>query len=310
MRFLRWRGNGRSGQPRAASTATMETTRPVTVVGNDLAAGATDPGLVREHNEDTFRILEARDVYVVCDGLGGLEAGEVASEVGATALDRFFTQEKIETAFQLGSEAMKRLMRDALDFADQQVRKRQRTGDRTEEMATTAVCAVIHKGTLLVGNLGDSRCYLLRKGSIRQITQDHTYAAALVILDQLSAEEARSHPSRNQLTACLGRRNRNPAHVAIEQLERDDRIILCSDGLWDMLSDDRIAQIAANDCIAEAIKTMIREANAAGGKDNITAVLVRVAGPDLIRDHDIDDSTMGTSSWDRPANSGPDPEAS
>ena len=239
------------------------------------AAGASDQGRNRPNNEDDFLLSPERCLFIVCDGMGGHAAGEVASREAIEALDELLPGERLAEALAGGDETTKGFLREALQEANDRVVALGQENPSWSGMASTAVIAVLDGSRLHVSNLGDSRAYQVRGDDIRLLTKDHSVAAALMEQGQITPEQVRTHPLRNHLTASLGIPQRAaPAYTSVE-VQHGDRIVLCSDGLWDMLSDGEIAQMAAaHRDPHEAAKALISAANAAGGMDNITVIVV------------------------------------
>lgn len=242
------------------------------------AAGATHIGRLRKNNEDGFLCAPERSLFIVADGVGGHAAGEQASAAAISHLDAFFSPDKLTAGSLNCANAAEQLIRDALCQAHVAVLALAKDHPDWAGMGSTAVVAVIQSGVLTVGNVGDSRLYLLRDESLQILTRDHSMAAVLLEQGQLSIEEARSPRFRNQLTQVLGiSRSIDPA-TCRAVIQPGDRLVLCSDGLWDMLDDNEIARVSVqHDEPVEAVEALIRAANAAGGKDNITAILISIS---------------------------------
>lgn len=241
--------------------------------------GGTDVGMEREHNEDAHDAvaLEAGWLLLVCDGMGGHEAGEVAS---AVALERLRADlggpgeenpgERLRAALLQANEAV-------LDASEQ-------TGH--PGMGTTAVVGLVQGDQLWFGWVGDSRLYLFQKGQLAQRSVDHTHVQRLVDAGVLTEDEAREHPDANVLVQALGggRGNQLDLSPSVEgpfALGQGDVILLCSDGLYDLLEDDELYPLIAGMPLREAVDTLIGEANRRGGHDNITVVLL-IAGQDHV----------------------------
>lgn len=255
-----------------------ESSDPGLAAGSGLlsirAAGDTDTGKLREDNEDKFLCDVERRLFVVCDGMGGEAAGEQASEAAVHSLSQFLTADRLAEALNAGQEKVESLLCEALREANHVIVGIAESNPDWEGMGSTVVVALLSDGTLHLANLGDSRAYLVRGTKPEVLTCDHSVAASLVKLRLLSPSEARSHPLRNQLTATLGLPDFMEPAFATVPLQAGDRVVLCSDGLWDMLPDGDIARLAsANDDPRAAVQNLIAEANAAGGHDNITAVV-------------------------------------
>ena len=211
--------------------------------------------------------------------MGGHSAGEVASARAIAALDTALSSKAMAAA--ASAEGMEHLLRAALDSANERVLALSRERPQWSGAGTTVVIGAVRGRTLHVANLGDSRAYLIRGSETSVLTVDHSLAAEWEQQGLLDAKRARHHPLRNQLTACLGMRGAiTPAYRSLA-VEREDCVVLCSDGLWDMLPDPEIARITRESSTPEeAVAALAAAANDAGGADNITAIVVWVAsGP-------------------------------
>ncbi|GIV91190.1 MAG: protein phosphatase [Chloroflexus sp.] len=227
----------------------------------------TDAGKRRAINQDAYRSAEIGQgtLLVVCDGMGGHLSGEVASTLAA---------ETILTTFQPNDDPAESL-RQAFVMANRRVYEEGRG-----TMGTTAVAAFFYRNMLYVANVGDSRAYLVREGQIRQLTLDHSLIGDQVAAGLLTAEQARQSTIRNIITRAIG----HLAHVEVdlfrEPLLPGDTIVLSTDGMHGLLSDDEIAAIASMHPIEVAAQRLVDEANARGGPDNITVVVAHVDGLD------------------------------
>ena len=233
-----------------------------------VVGAATDVGRVREGNEDGYLVDDAIGLVAVADGMGGHVGGEVAS---ATAL------EALRAAVRSG-----RALRDAVHDANDAVITKSLSDSSLTGMGTTLTAGTLAAGnTMILAHVGDSRAYLLRDGGLRRITTDHSHVQELVDDGQLTDDEAAVHPMRNIVTRSVG----NDAHVEVDvfpiELQVDDRILLCSDGLTDMVHEDTIAaELRREPDPAVAAHKLVDTANAAGGVDNITVVVVAVTADD------------------------------
>jgi protein phosphatase len=234
-----------------------------------VAAGVTDVGRVRDGNEDAYLDETRRlGVAAVADGMGGHRAGEVAS---ATAL------ESLRASIAAGQP-----LRDAIVDANHAVLERSVSDQELRGMGTTLTAGTIGTdGNLIVGHVGDSRAYLLHDGELTQITNDHSLVEELVRGGELTPEEAESHPRRSIITRALGIDPDVEVDVYPVQLQAGDRILLCSDGLTTMIRSDEIAGILIREPDPKrAAQLLVDAANAAGGEDNVTAVVVDVVEDD------------------------------
>ncbi|WP_395139749.1 PP2C family protein-serine/threonine phosphatase [Armatimonas sp.] len=240
------------------------------------AAGGTDIGQKRRNNEDAYFIHADGHVFGVFDGMGGMTAGEVASRIACEQVSAFFTQERLDALDSANNETVLALLTAALCTADSAIRTCSQTSVGVH-MGTTAVIAVRLGKTLHVMNLGDSRAYLLRVGEpLQKLTRDHTVGAVLVELKEITEEEAATSGARNRLLASLGDMGDNkPAYNKVDELLPTDRILLCSDGLWDMVNKESLTNIlSGSQTPEEAVERLITNANANGGTDNITAIVI------------------------------------
>lgn len=238
-----------------------------------VAAAGTDVGREREQNEDAYLCDVERGLFIVADGMGGQAAGEQASRMAIEILSEMLGASSIDH-FLRTPNGLKGLFQEALERANEQIISSWHRRPEWWGMDSTVVMAVYRSGKAYVCNLGDSRAYLVRRGLWVQLTQDHSIAAALAETGQITEEEARTHPMRNQLTRSLGQRPVKP-HYEVAEMQPGDRLVLCSDGLWDMLSDDAIAAVVTQQWAPEAaVEELIRLANQAGGYDNITVIVV------------------------------------
>ena len=226
------------------------------------SAAATDPGRRRRHNEDAY-VCEP-PLFAVADGIGGAQAGEVASRLAATALR--------ETGAD-GADPRRHV--DALiQEANRRVYERQTSDASASGMGTTITVALLHDDMVWIGHVGDSRAYLIRNGELEQLTEDHSLVAELVRSGKLSPEEAETHPQRSVVTRALG----TDPNVDVDTFEVEGRTgdlyMLCSDGLTTMVDDGTILdEIDRNrDDLRSAAKALVRAANRGGGEDNITVV--------------------------------------
>ncbi len=229
--------------------------------------GLTDRGRARSANEDSFVMRPEAAVFVVCDGMGGAAAGETASRMAA------------ETAAAAMVDAPRGIagLREAVRQANAAVYERARQDRRFEGMGTTLVAITLNETTAWVGHVGDSRCYRWRGGALQRLTQDHSLVEEQIRIGRMTREQARRSPMQNVITRAVGTRGEVIADVQELALERGDLFLLASDGLTRELTDAAIATIleVAGSDLKTACTTLVAAANDAGGRDNITCVLVR-----------------------------------
>jgi len=248
------------------------------VVCTNAAAAGSDIGLQRRNNEDSFLFEPARGLYAVCDGIGGHAAGELASAIAVSMLGDQLSAERLAAASAEGEAAVHALCTSALQEVNQAILTAAMTEQGWVGMGCTAVIAVYAGNKLYVANTGDSRAYLVRKKAPMLLTRDHTVAVELSEKGEIPPEEIREHPLRDHLTSALGAEIPLIIDTNTVELQPEDRLVLCSDGLWDMVSDEEIARVTADrqDPMA-AVYSLIDAANAAGGWDNITVIVVHLA---------------------------------
>jgi serine/threonine protein phosphatase PrpC len=229
-------------------------------------AVATHPGRRRRHNEDAY-VCEP-PLFAIADGMGGARAGEVASGLAATAVQMGDavgdSKERVVALFQA---------------ANRSVYERSSSDAEVAGMGTTMTVALVEDGTVTFGHVGDSRAYVLRDGSLEQLTDDHSLVAELVRGGKLSAEEAENHPQRSVITRALGTDPDVDVDTFAVDAHEGDVFVLCSDGLTDMIDDDEIGEVlsAQRESLDGAAKELVRRANKAGGQDNITVVAFEMA---------------------------------
>jgi protein phosphatase len=269
-----------------------------------VAAGLSDVGLQREHNEDSFVVLKEFDLFVVADGMGGHRAGDVASKIATETISEFFrttANEDVTWPFHFDtslSEEENRLV-TGIRVANRQIFDRSTRSRECHGMGTTVVGAMFSpkKGRMYIGHVGDSRCYRVRESKIQLLTRDHS-----LINDYLQAmpdltDEQKNELPKNVITRALGMQDQVVVDLQHDDPRDGDVYVLCSDGLSGMVSDEDIEQIVtASGDIREACRHLISRANEHGGEDNITAILVKIEGA----------ADAGIVDPGAPAESGPD----
>lgn len=219
------------------------------------------PGQVRAHNEDSILSCPELGLWVIADGMGGHERGEVASAiVVATIAESIAQQDSLEVAIHAANQAV--IQAAKLDPS-------------SKGMGSTVVAVKFNGADYQLAWVGDSRAYLLTDHSIAPLSQDHSWVQAMIELGQLSAEEARNHPRKNEITQCLGYESLAlEVGVQCGTLQNGQRLLLCSDGLHGELSDQHLFNLAASGELDSAVIALINAANHAGGKDNISCALL------------------------------------
>jgi serine/threonine protein phosphatase PrpC len=231
-------------------------------------AGFTDPGRKRRRNEDSFVIDPP--LFAVADGMGGAQAGEVASRLAAAAFREFHDADELDPEERLAA---------IIQEANRRIYERAAGDTEVSGMGTTITAALVAADALVLGHVGDSRAYRLRGGKFEQLTDDHSLVADLVRSGRITPEEADAHPQRSVITRALGTDREVDVDTFTVPAESDDLFLICSDGLTTMVDDEEIRDLVtrASD-LEQAGKGLVKAANKAGGEDNITVVLFRVAG--------------------------------
>ena len=231
-------------------------------------AAATDSGRRRRRNEDSYVV--APPLFAIADGMGGAQAGEVASRLAAGVLEEAQGDER-------GEERIAALVQEA----NQRVYRRSNEDAATAGMGTTMTVAIVDGTAIAFGHVGDSRAYRVRGGQLEQLTDDHSLVGELVRSGKLSPEDAERHPQRSVITRALGTEPDVDIDTFTVEAEPDDVFLLCSDGLTDMLSDPEILNaVGGTDDLDRGARALVAAANANGGEDNITVILFRVGAAD------------------------------
>jgi len=246
-------------------------------------AALSDVGRKREHNEDSFVVVERDSLFVVADGMGGHAAGEVASRIAVNAMAEFIgsTRKDAEITwpyeYDTNLSVASNRLKTAIRIANQRIIDTISQKRELEGMGTTLVAVLVSDGVACIAHVGDSRSYLARDGKLTQLTGDHSWVNEQIKLGFLTKEEAVRHPFRNVVTRALGSKEDVQVDIAETELRENDTLLLCSDGLNTMVDDATILEIvtAANGDMDTAATQLIAKANEHGGEDNVTAVLIR-----------------------------------
>lgn len=245
---------------------------------------ATDIGRKRQLNQD-YVFSSAKplgnmpNLFIVADGMGGHNAGDYASKCTTETV-----VSEIQNSFEKNPTI---IIKKAIKTANAKIRKEASKNESLFGMGTTLVIATIIGKYLQVSNIGDSRLYLLKKDGLRQVTEDHSLVEEMIRLGGLSREDARLHPDKNIITRAIGAKDEVEADFFTEELETGDIVLMCSDGLTNMLDDKEIEAILLNPEKEELIQkgdALIKAANENGGKDNIAVVLVRLVEDDEVKE--------------------------
>jgi PPM family protein phosphatase len=247
------------------------------------ASATTDAGPVRKTNEDSFVSDAGVRLFAVADGMGGHEAGEVASRLAIEAITGFIRRSAADTDFSwpygldgnLSYDGNR--LRTAIHLANRRIFRAAENNDDYSGMGTTIVSVLANGSRVAIGNVGDSRLYMLRRGKLDQLTQDDSWAATILAHDpRVKPADLAHHPMRNVLTNVLGAREQVDVHLAERDLEAGDVMLLCSDGLHGVLDVDQVSEILqATADVDAAARALVQTALENGARDNVTALVVR-----------------------------------
>jgi len=250
-----------------------------------IAAGQTNVGRKRSHNEDNLLLVTAENLFAVADGMGGHASGEVASQLAVETLSDFFkrTSENDEITWpfreEKGLKYEENRLVTSIKLANLRIFETAHSEPRLKGMGTTIVGALFTNGTAYLGHVGDSRAYRIRDGAIEQLTEDHSLLNDYIKANKLSAEEIDAFPHKNVIVRALGMRESVQVDISRLDPQNNDLYVLCSDGLSGMITDPEILNIvdAAAADIEGACNALIDAANEQGGVDNITCVVVKIS---------------------------------
>ena len=237
-------------------------------------AARTDVGMIRSGNEDSFDVdaNKTRGIFVVADGMGGHAAGEVASEMAVQIVVR-----EMKEIGGLSDGVAHKQLAEALRHANRAIHDRTITEVDKQGMGTTASVIILADSRYLIGQVGDSRVYLLRDGGLKQLTKDHSYVQEQVDLGNLTPEQARYHPYSNVITRCVGASPEVEPDIYNGEAKTGDIFLVASDGLTGMVDDRRLRDLLmTRNEPKRKVELLIAEANGRGGLDNITAIVVHV----------------------------------
>lgn len=241
-----------------------------------LSSGLSDMGLVRDNNEDVWAEISELNFYVLADGMGGHQAGEVASREAVSHLLRL-VRKGFKTARKKTAQDLQKLLNASLIQVNNVVFKLSRSTPELKGMGTTLCALLFHEEEAILAHVGDSRIYRLRENVLEQITKDHSLFRELVDLGQLSEQVSSDFAYKNIITKAIGTEANIEPSVQIMEIRHNDVFLLCSDGLSDMLIAKEIEDILnVNGTLDNHVESLINAAKSHGGHDNITVVIVRV----------------------------------
>lgn len=238
--------------------------------------GASDIGRVRSSNQDSFitgKMSDSVSFAVVCDGMGGANGGNIASEIATNVIS-----EHIKSAYRdnMSSNSIRYLLMSAVIAANAEIYDRAQEDETLLGMGTTVVAVVVVDNSAHIVHVGDSRAYIVSPNNIEQITHDHSVVQSMLDNGEITEQEARKHPNRNVITRALGVRDKVDVDYDEISLSDDDILLICTDGLTNFVEDKKIAKIIKKNKISEYPNVLIDTANNNGGGDNITVVTLSV----------------------------------
>lgn len=239
----------------------------------------THPGLARENNEDSVAFSESAQLGILADGMGGYNAGEVASGMATAFIQSEMGRWLSEAGGKANSKEVRRALEICVDNSNRSIFHAASTNSQYSGMGTTLVVAVFMDGRLILGHIGDSRCYRLRGAAFAQITRDHSLLQEQLDAGLITPQQAAVSMNKNLVTRALGVEDSVLLEVNEHQVEAGDLYLICSDGLSDMVADAEIARILeTRGSLSARAKALIDAANAHGGRDNISVLLVKAGG--------------------------------
>ncbi len=242
---------------------------------NIQSASKSDTGQVADHNEDFLWVHESAGVYIVADGMGGHEAGDIASELAATTVGKTLVMALPDTPATFA--AMKKLLTAAIEKANDVVRRASAEAAQVRRMGATIVVAVIRLPKMYIAHAGDARAYLGVNGTLVQLTDDDSWVAQLAASGIISDAERTNNRLSHIVTKAIGQGAPVNAAVAHVTVKPGNWLLLCSDGLWNMVDDAHILMaIQQNPTPAALVDSLVQAANEAGGKDNISAIGIKI----------------------------------
>ncbi len=235
----------------------------------------SDIGKVREMNQDSYYISDLENdelkLYILADGMGGYKGGEIASSLAVANVKNYITNHFKKT--RKDRENILKLLKNAIEYANKVIYEKAQEDEELHDMGTTLDICLIYNNRIFIGHVGDSRVYRIRKNIMRKLTTDHSYVEKLVKEGTITKEEAYNHPKKNMLMKALGCNSFVEPDIICKGFLKDDILLMCSDGLTNMLRENEIYNLLLNnpDNPEEAL---INNANDLGGYDNITAIII------------------------------------
>ena len=240
------------------------------------AYAKSDKGKVREQNQDSYFISEPLDkvqLFIIADGMGGYNGGEIASSLAVESAKNYIENNFEQT--DKDKDSIIQLVASSLEYANMIVYEKSKESKELSEMGTTMDICLIYNNRAFIGHVGDSRIYRIRKEFIRKLTQDHSYVQKLVKDGTITQEEANHHPQKNMLMKALGCNAFVEPDVMIKGFQKDDIILMTTDGLTNLVSKDHIFETVKNENLEQVPKKLVEQANNNGGYDNVTVIVIK-----------------------------------
>lgn len=239
----------------------------------------SDIGKKRANNEDDFYVRKINNdfyLYIVADGMGGYECGEVASSIATSSISSFL-EEKAQIINKADTQSIKAILKEAVNFANSEIYNLEKTDEKYKGMGTTVVLVSKVNNEVYYLSVGDSRIYYIEDNfeKIKQITEDDTYVNTLVKTNVINEDEALTHPQRHMLTKAIGVFKDVDFNVSTLR-DKDGYLLLCTDGMTNMLSNEQILDVFKNEKFDKIAEALVKKANENGGNDNITVVVVKL----------------------------------
>ncbi len=236
----------------------------------------SDLGKAREINEDAIYIPEEDlgiNMYILADGMGGYRGGDVASQLAVTAA-RSYIKNNYEITFEDKEDILK-LVNGAIEYANMVVSERAKTDKKLNQMGSTLEVLLVIRNDAYIGHVGDSRIYRIRDKKIKKLTTDHSYIQKLISDGRITKEESSTHPDKNMITKAIGTEIVVEAELTHQKLNKNDIIVICSDGLTNLVSDKEILDIVLDSFDEDIAERLVDRANELGGTDNISVIVLK-----------------------------------
>lgn len=236
----------------------------------------SDLGKARDINEDAIYIPEEDlgiNLYILADGMGGYQGGDVASQLAVTAA-RSYIKNNYEITFEEKEDILK-LVNGSIEYANMVVAERAKTDKKLNQMGSTLEVLLLIRNNAYIGHVGDSRAYIIRDGNIRKLTTDHSYIQKLINDGRITKAESTTHPDKNMITKAIGTEIVVEAELIHQKLNKGDIILLCSDGLTNLVSDNEILKIVQESFDEDVAEKLVDRANSLGGTDNVSVIVLK-----------------------------------